>query len=90
MSKKSRASTGTKDSTFNGAENEWLYVFCKEKLQKEQVDFFVFGHRHLPLNLKLSDTSTYINLGDWLHYNTYAVFDEDKLSLKEWTQETRM
>ena len=46
------------------------------------VDFFVFGHRHLPLQVELDETTKYINLGDWINYNSYGVFDGEKLELK--------
>lgn len=81
-SKKSRLSNGPKDEKFNGEENEWLVVYSKEKLKKEVIDYFVFGHRHLPLDIKLSNTSRYINLGEWVNYNSYAVFDGNNLELK--------
>ena len=45
------------------------------------MDYFVFGHRHLPLDIELPKNSRYINLGDWIEYNTYAVFDGENLSL---------
>ncbi len=82
-SRSSRKKTGRKDEVFLGNENEWLYVYCKEYLQKEHKDYFIFGHRHLPLNIQLKENSHYINLGEWLNYNTYAVFDGDKVELKE-------
>ncbi|MDP2386266.1 MAG: UDP-2,3-diacylglucosamine diphosphatase [Bacteroidota bacterium] len=81
FSKSSRASTGKKDEIFKGNEDEWLYTYCKEYLQKEHVDYFIFGHRHLPLDIQLNDNSKYINLGEWLNYNTYAVFDGEKVEL---------
>ncbi|MBS1651158.1 MAG: UDP-2,3-diacylglucosamine diphosphatase [Bacteroidetes bacterium] len=81
-SKSSRASTGTGDEKFLTNEDEWLYVFCKEMLRKKHYDFFIFGHRHLPLNIALNN-SKYINLGDWIKYYTYAVFDGKELELKE-------
>ena len=46
------------------------------------IDYFIFGHRHLPLELELSKESTYINLGDWIKYYTYAVLEEGQLQLK--------
>ncbi|MEO6681277.1 MAG: UDP-2,3-diacylglucosamine diphosphatase [Ginsengibacter sp.] len=82
FSKKSRASTGTKDETFLGEENEWLISFAKDEIKKKHVDFFVFGHRHLPIEFKLPGNSLYINLGDWIKYNSYAVFDGENLQLK--------
>jgi len=53
-------------------------------LQQKKFDFFVFGHRHLPIDYRLNSTSRYINLGDWIRYFTYAVFDGDKLELKSY------
>jgi UDP-2,3-diacylglucosamine hydrolase len=80
-SQKSRLSNGSEDEKFNGEENEWLVVYAKEVLQKEHFDYFIFGHRHLPLNIKLSENSRYVNLGEWVHYNSYAVFDGTNLEL---------
>ena len=80
-SKKSRIANGQKDDTFYG-DNEWLSQFCKEKLKTSSIDYFVFGHRHLPLEIDLDMNSKYINLGDWVNYNSYALFDGKRLSLK--------
>ncbi len=82
FSRKSRAQTGTKDEVFLGEDKEWLVVYCKEQLQKQHYDYFIFGHRHLPLDIKLGNNSRYINLGDWINYDSYAVFDGNELSLK--------
>jgi UDP-2,3-diacylglucosamine hydrolase len=82
FSKKSRAKTGTTNEIFLGEEKEWLVVYAKEILQKEHYDYFIFGHRHLPLDIFLNEKSKYINLGDWIKYFTYAVFDGEKLSLE--------
>ena len=84
FSRSSRAKTGNKDKQFYGEEGEWLIIFCRQTLAKEHFDFFIFGHRHLPIDYKLTDTSRYINLGDWLHYFTYAVFDGNNVELKTW------
>jgi UDP-2,3-diacylglucosamine hydrolase len=82
-SQKSRASGGHKDSIFEGKEKEWLYQYCARKLETTHYDFFIFGHRHLPLDLVLpNEKSKYINLGDWLQYNTYSVFDGEQCTLK--------
>ncbi len=80
-SKKSRMANGISDEKFTGEENEWLIVYVKELLKKEHYDYFIFGHRHLPLDVKLGN-SRYINLGEWIKYNTYAVFDGTNLELK--------
>ncbi len=82
FSRSSRAATGQSDSKFLGEENEWLISYCKEVLQKEPFDYFIFGHRHLPIDFALNNNSRYINLGDWIRYNSYAVFDGTQLELK--------
>lgn len=81
-SHKSRLSNGPEDEKYNGPEHEWLAIYAKEILEKEHIDYFVFGHRHLPLDIQLNEKSKYINLGEWVNYNTYAVFDGERLELK--------
>lgn len=81
FSRKSRAKTGNTDEKFEGEEKEWLVQFCKEELQSKSINYFVFGHRHLPLNIQLSNNSRYINLGDWIKYDTYAIWDGKEMSL---------
>jgi len=82
FSKSSRASTGESDEKFLGEENEWLILYCREKLKEDAYDYFVFGHRHLPIDFQLNEKSRYINLGDWIKYDSYAVFDGTALQLK--------
>lgn len=69
---------------FQGEDKEWLVAHAKELLQREHYDFFIFGHRHLPLDISLPDNSRYVNLGEWINYNTYAVFNGEQLELKTW------
>lgn len=84
MSVKNKMISGDDDAKFLGEDNEWLVAYCKRKLQDKHRDFFVFGHRHLPLEIQLNKTSKYINLGDWIHYYTYGVFDGEKFELKKY------
>jgi UDP-2,3-diacylglucosamine hydrolase len=84
FSRKSREKTGASDEVFMGEDNEWLIIYSKELLQKEHYDYFIFGHRHLPLDWKLSDKSRYINLGDWIRNFTYATFDGNDVQLHKW------
>ncbi len=75
--------SGDADAKFLGEDKEWLVQYCKRKLETQHYDHFIFGHRHLPMEIVLNGTSTYTNLGDWINYFTYAVFDGEKLSLQE-------
>jgi len=83
MSVKNKLISGDEDAKFLGEENEWLALYCKRKLETQHYDYFVFGHRHLPINMDLQENSKYINLGDWISYFTYGVFDGKELTLKE-------
>ena len=82
MSVKNKMISGDDDAKFLGKDNEWLAVYCKRKLEDKHRDYFVFGHRHLPLEIDLNETSKYINLGDWIQYYTYGVFDGETFELK--------
>jgi len=81
-SKSSRSVTGGNDEKFLGEDKEWLIIYCREVLKTKHFDYLIFGHRHLPIDHMLNDNSRYINLGDWIRYNSYAVFDGQQLELK--------
>jgi UDP-2,3-diacylglucosamine hydrolase len=83
-SRESRFADGIAEN-YKGADKEWLLIFSKELENKTHHDFFIFGHRHLPLDIRINDSSRYINLGDWLIYHSYAVFDGHTLELKSFT-----
>lgn len=83
FSHRSRYANGeVAQETFRGEENEWLVAYCKRKLTQKPYNYFIFGHRHLSLDISLSENSRYINLGDWISFYTYAVFDGKKVELK--------
>ncbi|MDE1191891.1 MAG: UDP-2,3-diacylglucosamine diphosphatase [Arachidicoccus sp.] len=86
FSRKSRQKTGNADAQWLGEENEWLVIYCKEILQKENINYFIFGHRHYPIDIPLNSKSRYINLGDWITNFTYAEFDGKDLILKKWEE----
>ena len=77
MSIKNKMISGDEDANYLGDEKEWLVQYCKRKLSETHYDYFVFGHRHLPLEIKLQENSTYINLGDWIQYFTYGEMDKN-------------
>ena len=83
MSQKNKLISGVEDQKFLGEDKEFLIQYSKEKLKTEQIDYFVFGHRHLPLIFELENNSKYINLGDWISYFTYGVFDGQKFDLEK-------
>jgi UDP-2,3-diacylglucosamine hydrolase len=81
MSVKNKLISGDEDATYLGDEKEWLVQYCKKKLTEKDYNYFVFGHRHLPLEIKLDQNATYINLGDWIQYFTFGSFNGTDFNL---------
>lgn len=81
FSVKNKLISGDEDREFLGTEQEWLAQYAKRKLEKTHYDYFVFGHRHLPMTIDLGSGSTYVNLGDWITHYTYAAYDGQELKL---------
>ena len=80
-SRKSRAGASLEDEKFLG-DDEWLWTYAKEKEAEEHHDIYIFGHRHLPIDVPVGENSRYLNLGEWIKYHTYAVFDGINFELK--------
>ena len=82
FSKKSR-NVSEDSNVFLGEDKEWLVEFANNTIKEKDIDYFIFGHRHLPLDVLLNNKkSRYINLGDWMNHNSYAVFDGQNLEIK--------
>ncbi len=84
-SRNSRLSNNKKEEKFQGEEGEFLLVYCREMEQHTHHDYYIFGHRHLPLDIRINDNSRYVNLGEWVNYSTYAEYDGQRLELKTFT-----
>lgn len=77
ISKQGKKETGTR------TENEMLFRYAKRKAEElPEVDFFVFGHRHIPLQEKVSAKAEMIILGDWINHFSYGVFEDGKMRLE--------
>ena len=83
LSKRSRAKTGSLDEVFLGEDKEWLVQYSKDLQIEYKRDFYLFGHRHLPMQIELTDC-TYVNIGDWLGNCTYGVFDGTTFEISKW------
>lgn len=81
-SRKSRISNQKREEKFEGNEGEFLWTYCTEVERQEHHDFYIFGHRHLPLELEIGSNSRYINLGEWVNFNSYAEYDGNAVTLK--------
>lgn len=70
-----------------GEQNEHLVVYSKEYLKTHpEINFFIYGHRHIELDLMLSKTSRVLILGDWIKLFSYAVFDGENLFLENYIE----
>jgi len=87
LSVENKLISGEEDAKFLGEDNEWLVQYCKRKQSEKHRDFYIFGHRHLPLEIALENNSKYINLGDWINYYTYGVFDGTTMELKTYSRQ---
>lgn len=87
LSKKSRLAQNPKEDNYLGDSKEHLTQFCKQYLlncKTQKPKYFIFGHRHLVLDIDLGEGVRYINLGEWLHGSQYAEYDGVELRLKAW------
>ena len=66
-----------------GDDKEEIVIYCRNILKEHHVDYFIFGHRHLPLNLELEPNSHYINTGDWITHFSYAMFNGEKVIIEK-------
>ena len=81
-SRNSRRKNERKDESFRGKEHEWIYQYCQEVERRQHHDYYIFGHRHLPLDIPLNESSRYVNTGEWLLSHSYVRFDGQQLILE--------
>ena len=84
LSRENKSVSGEEDVHFLGEDKEFLILYCKEVLAQKHYDYFVFGHRHLPMIFDLPQNSKYVNTGDWITYNTYGVLEDGQFEIKEY------
>lgn len=82
MSKISRSSRHSADEDPYTGEKEWLVQYAERKLKQHDIDYFIFGHRHLLIDYTLSNGSRYINLGEWVTQRAFAELDNGELNIR--------
>ena len=85
LSKSSRKKNSVKDEVEIPLEREHQYLFALKYLEKNHIDYFIFGHRHKPMDIPLGKNARLINLGDWVSKFTYAAWDGKKVTLHNYT-----
>lgn len=70
---------------FESVELKWITDLVTTLAnQDKHFDYFVMGHRHFPVITNINANTQYINLGEWINFNSYAVFDGQELKLEYW------
>ena len=83
FSKTSRKKNQKKQTPSN-TNDEWLYQFAKKHYEMNtKIDYYIFGHRHIPMQLELSNDCQYVNIGDWLQHFSFAKYTNKKIELLE-------
>lgn len=68
-------------------EEEPIYLHCREVEKKQHHDYYIFGHRHLPMEIDVNAKSKYINVGEWINFFTYGEFDGIEFRLMSFKDE---
>ena len=81
-----------KEPPYQGEDKEALVKYTKQYMQTHKdIDYYIYGHRHIELDLMLSRTTRMMIIGDWIWQYTYVVFDGEHLFLEEYVEgESRM
>lgn len=82
LSKENKLISGEEDINFLGEDKEWLILYAKRKITEKPYNYLVFGHRHLPMVLPISENSKYVNTGDWISYFSFVEYDGKDLTLQ--------
>jgi len=84
-SNSSRENGGVQD--YLGEEKEYLIRFSKQKqIEMPDINYFIYGHRHILLDLPIAARTKVIMLGDWITLFSYAVFDGESIRLGRWEE----
>ena len=75
------------EPVYMGEHKEFLVQYTKAYMKSHpNIDFFIYGHRHIELDLYLSKKTRMMILGDWITQFTYAVFDGEHMFLEEYVE----
>lgn len=66
--------TSAKERQYMGDDKEFIVQYCMEVVKNEDIDYFIYGHRHLIIEKQIGDHATYFNIGDWINHFSYLEF----------------
>jgi UDP-2,3-diacylglucosamine hydrolase len=68
-------------TSFLGEDKEDLLRYSNKVRETREIDYFIFGHRHLPMKYDLKNGGTVLILGDWISNSVWAEWDGTELKL---------
>lgn len=76
-----------KEPEYMGENKEELIIFAKDYLRTHpDINFFIFGHRHIELDLMLARETRLLILGDWISQFSYIVYDGEHLFMEDFEE----
>ncbi len=81
-SESNRRKHDKRDVKFLGEDREPLVLFAKHHSLDHAIDFYIFGHRHIVLNLMLASKARVVILGDFMREFSYGVFDGKTMNIE--------
>lgn len=79
FSRKSRSMTSSAEEKYMGDDKEMLVQYCLQIVKTEDIQFFIYGHRHLVIEKNIDNKAVYFNIGDWITHDSYLEFQENDL-----------
>ena len=72
---------------YMGDDKEHLILYTKKYIQyHSNVDYFIYGHRHIEVDKQLTKKARVIILGDWISQFSYVVYDGEHLLMQEYIE----
>jgi len=72
---------------YMGEEREHLVLYTKRYIQyHSNVDYFIYGHRHIEVDLQLTHKARMIILGDWISHFSYVVWDGEHMHMSQYIE----
>ena len=78
---------GGEEPPYMGDDKEYLVLYTKRYIQyHSNVDYFIYGHRHIEVDLQLTRKARLLVLGDWITQFSYVVFDGEHLFMSQYIE----
>lgn len=78
---------GGQEPPYQGPDKEKLVVYARDYAERHpDIDYYIFGHRHIEVQQRLTPKSELMILGDWITQFSYIVFDGKRIFMSEYVE----